>query len=340
MRKAKVNIQQIAELANVSSGTVSNALNNRPGVSEETKQKILKLAEELGYEKKSNTQSAAQGIRIIMYKRTGHILSDTPFFANLIEGMQKQCRAANYEMVVTHISKGEDSEQQIKDLKYDKTAGYLVLATEMLDEDFMLFKDLGKPIVFMDSYFPRQPYNFVLINNVDGAYQATQHLIDNGHSKIGYLQSSVAINNFHYRKQGFIDALQDNNIPVNPDLWVSVRPTLDGAYQDTKEYLAKNNKPLPTAFFADNDIIAFGALSAFKEFGINVPKDLSIVGFDDMPYCEISDPKLSTIYVNKQQFGAAAVKRLIDIIENHDTVKQKIEINTELVIRNSVYKLK
>ena len=106
----------IAELQTCA-GTVSNALNNRPGVAKKPN-KILKLAGN-SYEKNLIPKVPLKE-SVIMYKRTGHILSDTPFFANLIEGMQKQCRAANYEMVVTHISKGEDSEQQIKDLKYDK----------------------------------------------------------------------------------------------------------------------------------------------------------------------------------------------------------------------------
>lgn len=343
MPKVKVNVQMIAELANVSPGTVSNALNDRPGVSIDTKQKIIEIADQLGYVKKNTSSSTARGIRIIMYKRTGHILSDTPFFSNLIEGMQKECRAANYEMLISHITKGPDSEGQIQELKQenvDNLVGFLILATEMLEEDFDLFEGIEKPIVFMDSYFPRKQSNFVLINNFDGAYQATQHLIDNGHKNIGYLASSIPINNFYHRKQGFVSALQDNQLPVDEKYWFSVKPTLDGAYHDTISHLTNNNQPLPTAFFADNDIIAFGALSAFKERGIDIPRDVSIIGFDDMPYCEIAEPKMSTVHVNKQQFGAVAVKRLIDIIENNDSVKQKIEINTDLVIRNSVSNIK
>lgn len=105
-----------------------------------------------------------------------------------------------------------------------------------------------------------------------------------------------------------------------------------------KEILAKGGYQLPTAFFADNDIIAFGAMSALKEFGIRIPQDVSIVGFDDMPYCEISDPKLTTIHVNKQQLGAAAVKRLVEKINNCRTT-QKIAVNVDLVKRHSVMKL-
>jgi LacI family transcriptional regulator len=96
---------------------------------------------------------------------------------------------------------------------------------------------------------------------------------------------------------------------------------------------------LPTAFFADNDIIAFGAINALKEKGISIPKDVSIIGFDDMPFCEITNPSLTTIKVFKQEMGGIAVKRLIEKINSNDSVTQKIEINTDLIIRNSVLKI-
>ena len=181
----------------------------------------------------------------------------------------------------------------------------------MLDKDFALFKDLRQPVVFLDSCFPYENQDFVLINNIQGAYIATKHLIDEGHEQIGYLQSSVYINNFGEREQGFVQALMNHNLAVDRSLWYQLEPTLDGAYRDMQAVLARGNYKPPTSFFADNDIIAFGAMSALKEFGIRIPQDVSIVGFDDMPYCEISDPKLTTIHVNKQQLGAAAVKRLV-----------------------------
>lgn len=340
MSKVKPSVKEIARIAEVSPGTVSNALNERPGVSEKTKRKIIAIAKELGYEWKHESPIKNQVIRIVIYKRSGHIVSDTPFFANLLEGMQKECRAANYEMLVTYITKGPDCQNQVEEIKSDNVAGYLIVATEMLAEDFALFTDIEKPIVFLDSYFPYEPFDFVLINNVEGAYQATKHLIDNGHKRIGYIHSSIYINNFFYRKQGFINALEDNGLNVDEDLWIAVEPTLDGAYRDLNNYLFGRNFPMPTAFFADNDIIAFGAMNALKEHGIKIPQDVSIVGFDDMPYCEISDPKITTVRVYKQQFGSIAIKRLIDKIQTGDQYRQKVEIFSDLVIRNSVRTLK
>lgn len=335
MNKRKVTIKDIALVANVSPATVSNALNDRTGVSNAIKDKIKKTACELGYTKKVNT-TRRSAIQIVMYKRNGYVVSDTPFFTNLIEGMQQECRSANLEMVISHVSKEGDYHTQIAEIKQDDVSGYLILATEMLNDDFALFDDIEKPVIFLDSLFPYKDKDFVLINNVQGAYLATEHLIDCGHTSIGYLQSSIYINNFNYRKQGFLGALAESNIEPDERLWFKLEPTLNGAYRDMRRLLSRGIDRLPTAVFADNDIIAFGAMSALKEFGIKIPEEVSIVAFDDMPYAVISDPKLTTIRVNKKQFGAIAVRRLLERINNDNIVKQKVEVNVELVKRNSV----
>ena len=186
--KRKVSVQEIAKLANVSPATVSNALNNKPGVSEITRNRIKSIAQELGY-KKSRERSKHSAIRIIIYKRSGLVVADTPFFAYLIEGLHQQCRAAKLEMLITHITRDDgDFLTQVAEIKQDGVMGYVILATEMLEEDFVLFKDLKQPVVFLDSCFPYENQDFVLINNIQGAYIAVKHLIDEGPRKLCYLE--------------------------------------------------------------------------------------------------------------------------------------------------------
>jgi len=339
----KVNLDDIATIVGVSKATVSNALNGKKGVSEQTKAHILKTASDVGYMKNNNNKDDKDSetkkiIRIILYKRHGYVYSDTPFFSNLIEGIQKECRIEGYEMMVAHLSKTEvKSDHIIEDLKNDDSSGYLLLATEMVAEDLEFFKVLEKPMVLIDSYFKHEDYDFVVINNIEAAHKATNYLIENGYKKIGYLHSSVYINNFHYRKLGFENTLRENGIEPEEKYQFSLEPTLDGSYGDMSEIL-RHKPELPTAFFADNDIIAFGAMKALQEIGIKIPEQVSIVGFDDMPYCEISTPKMTTVKVPKQYYGAVAVKRLIDKINNDDLKTQKVEINTKLIERESVNK--
>lgn len=331
----KPTVKDIARAANVSPGTVSNALNNRKGVSEEIKQLVFKTAKELGYSRENSSDRST--IRFIIFKRHGYVVSDTPFFSSLIEGIEKECRMQGYELLISHVSTGDtDFKETIGSINGDYNSGILILATEMTPEDVALFGGNGVPVVLLDSCFINSPYDCVLIGNTDAAYNATGYLIEKGHKQIGYLHSSAYINNFYFRRQGYAEALRDRGLKEEESFRLCLEPTMEGAYRDMKAALEKETLALPTAFFADNDIIAFGAMRALKEKGLRIPEDISVVGFDDMPFCEITSPRLTTIRVFKQEMGSIAVKRLLQRMSGKEQVVQKIEIGTELVMRESV----
>lgn len=331
----KPTVKDIAKIANVSPGTVSNALNNRKGVSDDIKQLVFKVAKELGYSKEVPTERNT--VRFVIFKRHGYVVSDTPFFASLIEGIEKECRMQGHEMLISHVNTyDEDYREIVNNINNDYSSGLLLLATEMYPEDLDLFGSNGVPVVVLDSYFRNRDFDSVLINNVDASYKATSYLIENGHTDVGYLCSSVHINNFYFRKQGFLEALKEHGLKVDEKFQIFLEPTMEGSYRDMKAMLEEKSTALPTAFFADNDIIAFGAMRAMKEKGISIPKDISVVGFDDMPFCEITSPRLTTIKVYKQEMGSIAVRRLMQKMNGKDNTIQKVEIGTQLVIRDSV----
>ncbi|MED4226617.1 LacI family DNA-binding transcriptional regulator [Neobacillus cucumis] len=334
----KTIMQDIAKLAGVSPGTVSNALNNRKGVGKETKERILKIAEELGYNRSSKEECNI--IRFIIFKKQGYVDADTPFFSALIEGTERECRAEGYELIVSHIIHSEHTDEDIQEIiKEDQTAGVLLLATEMDEIDIQPFEKLNIPVILLDNYFNGVNFDHVLINNEQGAYQAVKYLVENGHKEIGCIGSTKPINNFRYRYEGFKEALIQQGLPIHHEYVIELEPTLDGAYRDMKERLNDKNFRLPTAFFAFNDFIALVAMRAMTEKGIKIPEEVSIVGFDDMPFCEISNPRLTTVRVYKQYIGKSAVKRLLEKISNKDQLKLKLEINTELIERESVKRI-
>lgn len=334
----KTIMQDIARLAGVSPGTVSNALNNRKGVSKNTRERVLKVAEELGYDRNSKEESRV--IRFIIFKKHGYVVSDTPFFAGLVEGIERECRAEGFEVLVSHIIYNEHNDDDIQEIiKQEQIAGVLLLATEMNEEDLESFEKLSVPVILLDSYFNNADFDHVLINNCKGAYEAVNYLIKSGHIEIGCLGSSKPIKNFNYRYEGFRDALTEASLRVHQEYQLFLEPTLEGSYRDMKERLKSKELKLPTAFFAFNDIIALGAIRAMKENGISIPEQISIIGFDDMPFCEISMPRLTTIRVHTQYIGKTAIRRLIQKISEQDQQNLKIEINTELVERESVKRL-
>lgn len=337
----KTIMQDIAKLAGVSPGTVSNALNDRKGVGKETKAKIIKIAEELGYFR-NHKKNEEKVMRLILFKKHGYVVADTQFFSALLEACENECRQNGYELLISQVIHGEhDKENVFKIINQDKIDGILLLATEMNEEDFCYFENLDIPVVVLDSYFALKSYDYIVINNISGAYRATKYFIDNGHKRIGMLGSSINISNFDYRYKGFKKAIEESGLTINKEDEILVEPTLDGSYRDVKKYLEQNKgKELPTALFAFNDIIALGAMKVMQEEGISIPKDISIIGFDDIPFSSLSNPNMTTVKVYTEKMGSIAVKRLIEKINEEDkSIPLKIEIDTRLVERNSVAKI-
>ncbi len=329
----KPTVKDIAKAANVSPATVSNALNNRKGVSDNIKRLVFKVAKDMGYTREVSVRNT---IRFVIYKRHGLVVSDTPFFSSLVEGIGKQCRALGYELLVSHVNINDmDYKETVNSINSDNSSGIILLATEMTEEDLELFQTFMGPVVLLDSCFRSNAHDSVLINNIDAAYKATAFLAENGHSDIGYLCSSYRINNFDFRRKGYLEAMKHHNFVVEERYQISLEPTVEGSYKDMKRLLEAVDTVLPTAFFADNDIIACGAMKALLEKGFKIPEDISLVGFDDMPLCEMTNPRLTTIKVFKQEMGSIAVKRLVEKIGGMDDIVQKIELGTKLIIRDS-----
>jgi len=337
----KLKAKDIAKKLSISPSAVSFALNNKPGVSEETRRKILKVIEQMGYNTNilsKSTLTHNRNIRFIIYKKHGLVVSDTPFFSALIEGIDREARSLGYNLIVTYMDENKDNLMKILNIiKGTSPDGIMLLATEMTKEDLKPFKNLSIPLLLLDSYFESENLDTVIINNLEGAYKATCYLFELGHRDIGYLHSSVWINNFDHRMAGFKKAIHNKGLKLKENLIFSLESTIDGSYKNMFNILESKPK-LPTALFADNDIIAFGAIKAMKESGIRIPQDVSVIGFDDMPFCEMIDPPLTTVMVYKQRMGMIALKRLVERIDEAPAETIKIEVNTTIVERKSVIK--
>lgn len=338
MYRMKVKAKDIAKELGISPATVSLVLNNKPGVGEETRQRVLNAVRQTGYyptvlDKQMMNRNG--NIKFVVYKKHGKVVSDTPFFSELIEGIDREARKGGYNFSITYVDEQQDDiAAMAKMIKNEEPDGILLLATEMNAEDLDIFKKLNIPLLLIDSCFEYEDIDSVVIHNSEGAYRAVRHIVDLGFLDIGYLHSSVAINNFEQRRLGFRKEMVEHGLRIPEDNIFLLEPTLEGAYRDMKSQIEKK-KDIPQAIFADNDIIAIGAVRALKEAGYQIPGDVSVVGFDDMPMCEIMEPKLTTVKVYKQGMGRIAVKRLIEIIEEKPVEHLKIYVGTELVIRES-----
>ena len=336
MSKA-IKAKDLAQLLGVSPATVSMVLNNRPGISEATRKLVFDKITELGaasstYVYKPKT---IDFIYFVIYKKHGKVVGDTPFFSQLIEGIEQSCKTSGYNLQIAYFNEGSDLASVLPLIQSKECRGLLLLATEMSQVDAALFESLECPTVLLDSAFDEISLDTVVINNRQAAGCATRYLIQNGHTSIGYLHSAFHINNFSERKDGYHRELLRNGLTIPYEYEFKLTPTVDGAYSDMKNILARQTN-LPTAFLADNDIIALSAMRAFKEKGYKIPEDISIIGIDDMPMCELMDPPLTTMHVPKHQMGVQAVKRLIEKINQQEEEVLTIQIRTTLTERQSI----
>lgn len=332
----KVNIKTISEVTGFSAATVSNALNNKRGVNRETSAEILKVAKELGY----ISEQRIRKIKFAIFKKNGRIIDDSPFFNLLIDGAEKECRKLGYEMVISHLEQSSpDYEEQVKWLISDNDAALILLGTELQGTDIDIYRSALCPMLLFDYYDSHMQFDSVLINNEDSAKMATEYLLAKGHKSIGYLRGDFRIQAFRGRAIGYRRALQNAGETVKGKYTFTLSTTMEGAYSDFLEIL-KGNPELPTAFFADNDMIALGAMKALIERGYRVPEDISLVGFDDLPFSEIASPRLTTIRVSKPEMGGIAVRKMHEIINHVGVAKVKIGVCTDFIERDSVQELR
>ena len=244
-------------------------------------------------------------------------------------------------MVISHVDqRNPDYQKQVRDLLEEQGVGIVLLGTEMMDGDLSLYRNASCPVLLLDHWTELMDFNSVLINNADAARAITEHLLDNGHREVGYLRGNYRIKAFRSRFIGFQTALKKYKVPYKEEYTVTVGTYMSTACQDMLEYLKKKPK-LPTAFFADNDIIALGAMKALQEMGYRIPEDISIVGFDDLTFSEISSPPLTTLRVEKREMGKMAVRRLVELIDGIGTsTVTKTQVCPKIVYRNTVKNIK
>jgi LacI family transcriptional regulator len=313
-------------------------LNKKSGIGEKTREKVLKIAQENGYDFSKKSKKDRGNLQLTVYKKHAKVVNDTPFFHSLIEGIESEARRNSYKLNITYITNETKISDIADDINKHSIEGMLLIGTEMDEEDFRKFEEIDIPVLLLDSNFLNINANYAVLDNVMGMHKAVKHFVEKGHKKIGYLRSSIEIVNFNERFQGYKKTLEEMGVEYYPELTVSLMPNMDSAYEDMMEVL-KSNPELPTAYVADNDLIAMGAVKALKEYNVKIPEQVSIIGFDDMPFCSMSEPTLTTIEVNKKEFGRLGVDKLVDIIEGNHVCNCKTVLGVDMVERDSVYDL-
>lgn len=331
--------KEIAKKLNISETTLSFIINNKPGIAEKTRTRVMQELEYLGYGHilKKEVAVLSKCICFLVYKRHSNILNQSPFFMLLMEQIDEQARASGFNVLVRMIDSSSSIDDQIRDINASDIGGTIIFATEMLDDDMEHFKYASAPVVSLDNDFTHLEMDSVVINNRVGTLKAIEHLVEYGHKKIGYLHCKTYINSFGEREEGYKKALQRFGLELEPKFVFRLGFNEEESYQDFKKILASGAE-LPTAFVSDDDTIAAGAMRALMEHGIQVPEMASVVGFDDRPLCERIIPHLTSISVPRI-FGSRAVDLLVERIANPISDGacdyRKIEVGVQLIARGS-----
>ncbi|MBO9493899.1 substrate-binding domain-containing protein [Thalassotalea sp. G20_0] len=325
-----VSIKDVAREANVSTATVSRVVNRSPNTSDEVVQRVWQTIRKLGYRPVIGRQSATT---------IGAVVSDVsePFFGQMLKGIDQVARNHNKQLLIHNGHYSEPTEHQAIERLIGHCESAIVHSKWLSDETLIDFASQIPGLVLINRYLEPIAERCIALDNVQGGYIATRHLLNKGHQQIGYLCSDQFIDDAQDRLKGHHKAMAEAGIPVDERYIAACPPTEDGGRLGVYDLLAKG-LPL-TAIITYNDIMAAGALFGLQENGLNCPQDISVVGYDDLVIARYLHPKLSTVRYPIAVMAEQAARLAISLSDkNRGKVTGQIMMPA-FVERNSVQAL-
>ncbi len=341
MIRNRVNIKDIAREAGVSHSTVSRALSNSPLISAETRERIQELAAAMGY----TPDAVAQSLQNRQTKTIGLVVSSIadPFFADLVEGIDDVASEEGLSLFINVSHNDPQREVKVIETFHRRRVDAIIAASSRLSvRHRKQLINIRVPVVTIN----RQPeeegelFHSVTIDDRFGAQLAVKHLLELGHRRIGYLGMGNRFLSNQNRLQGYLDALSEAGIQPQSDWIQIVLPEDADRLGDTEAARRKFSTLLSrniSALFCYNDRSAIGVLTRCKEFGIRVPDQMSIIGFDDIEIAQLVSPQLTTIHQPRRDLGRQAMRMILDLLAEKP-VSNKL-IVPHLVVRESTYAL-
>lgn len=333
MNLGKVTIHDISKALEIDSSTVSRALNDSPRVSQKTKAKILAKAKELGYQR----NSLASNLRTNRTNTIGVIVPriSRNFFSSVIAGIEETAYEKGYNVVICQSLESLEREQKMAaTLLSNRVDGVLISISMQTTsyEHLKPFKDYGAPIVFYDRPCDFENSSSVSIDDVDASFKATEHLILHGCKHIVHFGGPQEIKLYQNRKKGYLKALEKHGLPYSEDYFFSTKLSEKDGVAMAKKVLKMGNID---GVYSANDTAAIGAIQYLKSQGVNIPKDIAVVGFNNDPISAVIEPSLTTINQPDFEMGKKATTLLIKQIKDDTSLGESIVLTSELIVRDS-----
>ncbi|WP_299093339.1 LacI family DNA-binding transcriptional regulator [uncultured Metabacillus sp.] len=342
----KINIKDIAEKANVSTATVSNVINHRGRVGEETRKKIINIIEEFNYQ----PNEIAKNLKLNKTDSIGVIVEDISVFnaPEIIKGIHAAAEEKRLSILLTNMGLFSKNGNQFPDISKCKELAmplYRQLVKSQVEgiiyigihpRDITdLISDSKIPIVYTYCYTRNKNDYSVNYDDEGGSYQLTKYLIDKGHSQIGLISGLINSTSTYARLRGYQKALSEHLLMFNPQFVKTGDWQYESGYRMTQDLLSQEIKP--TAIIAMNDLMAAGAIQAINDSRFRVPVDISVLGFDNRELSGYLSPKLTTMSLPLEEMGKMAMDILDQIRKKHNVIQKKYLLDCQLVERDSVY---
>lgn len=332
-----VTLKDIARIAKVSPATVSLVINNRPGVGEETRDRVLMIVQLLNYTPNLVARSLVKG-------RSHHIamlITNTlnPIFPEMAAGVDHVLKEFGYSVSIISTQDDIDTEgKEIVKIRARGVDGIIASASLIDDENIRLLATSGYPVVsVLRRVYDCDELDYVIVDNIKGGYLAAEHLIRLGHKRIGVIKGPSNTSTGVERFEGALDAFSDYGLPVADDLLAQGDYFKKSGYLVTTNLMKGPKKNRPTAIYACNDEMALGAFEAIFDMGLKLPDDVALVGFNNIEATALRTIEITTVSQRKHEMGRLAAKRLIDKIEKKRGYKTPLQVilEPELIIRKS-----
>ncbi|MEZ8824256.1 substrate-binding domain-containing protein [Vibrio sp. 10N.261.55.A7] len=327
-------MKDIARVAGVSTSTVSHVINNSRYVSEEISERVNKAAKELNYA----PSALARSLKMNRTKTIGMLVttSTNPFFGEVVKGVERSCYQAGYNLILCNTEgDSERMKASINTLLQKRVDGVILMCSTLEGERIDVFERYPDiPVVVMDWGPMLFTSDKIQDNSLRGGYMAAKYLIESGHKEIGCITGPLIRHQAQMRYEGYKRALNEAEIEINPKWIVEADFECEGGYQAFNTM--KERGALPSSIFVCNDMMAMGVLNAANEQSVQVPQDISIIGYDDIQLSKFMTPALTTIHQPKYRLGKAAVDTLLEKLDKQSNEAIVVQLEPTLTVRKSV----
>ncbi len=333
-KKSDPTIHDIARELKISASTVSRALQNNPRISLKTREKILAVAESMGYRPNviasnlRNKRSNTIGVVVPLINRY--------FFSAVISGVEDIAFKAGYTVVISQSNDLANKEIAIVQSMFANRVDGLIISIAMQAtnyEHLKMFRKKNIPLVFFDRAVAEIEADKIVVDDFNGGYRVTQHLIDQGYKRIGHMAGSQNLQTYIDRKNGYIEALAKNGIPHDESLVITNSLIAEDGVRAVQQLM--NLSVPPDAIFCGNDTTALSSMIYLRDKGIRIPEDMGIVGFSNEPFSRVVSPSISTIAQPGFLMGQKAAEMILNQIEHKERIFKTLVLPTELIIRES-----